>query len=147
MAKKIFACLFLLGFLSACATQGGTIGDGYIDEVESAGIRVAVGLAMTAMPETIVPAEYVSKALLAVMEGDEIVTLDFLDNMLYQEIGKLDLTPVERASFSELVSLAKAKIKSEISVNIPDPGQRLVVVRTVVQIIYDAAHARLDAAD
>ena len=69
MKSRILAVIFvaIISIISGCANTSKTLGDGKIDAVESASINVAVGVAFSAKPETIVPAYAVTTALLQIM--------------------------------------------------------------------------------
>ena len=126
--------------LTGCSTF--TI-NGTLDPVETATIRVAVGLAMTAEPKTIVPAYAVSTALLAILDGTEITTLGVLCPAVDEEIDKLNLTDAERASFMELVELVKASIIQQLDLPDMDVAQKIVIIKGIVQIVRDASIARI----
>ncbi|EMS79205.1 hypothetical protein [Desulfotignum phosphitoxidans] len=134
----LVACLMAAG----CAGTTARVGDGQVDAVETATIRLAVGAAMSVKPETIVPAYAVTKALLAVMDGTEAVQVKDLEKVLVEQIEVLNLTPLEQQSMADLVGLIRANIEARISGLAP--GLQLVVVRAVVEIVHDAASARLN---
>jgi uncharacterized protein YceK len=133
-----YLLIALMIFMAGCTTMNGTL-----DPTETATIRVAVGLAMTAEPKTVIPAYAVSTALLAILDGSEITTLDVLDSAVDEEINKLDLTAVERASFLELVALVKARIIQQLNLPDIDIAQRIVIVKNIIQIVRDASIARI----
>jgi hypothetical protein len=58
-------------------------------------------------------------------------------------IDKLGLIGPERASFLDLVALVRAKIMSDLNLPDMDAGQKLVVIRSVVEIVQAAAAMRL----
>jgi len=142
--ETVFLTLALLLMLVGCNGAGtnSSIGDGQVDAVETAMIRLAVGAAMTAKPETVVPAYAVSKALLIVMDTDNPVKLAILNMVIQDKIKDLNLTPYEEQSVMDLVSLVRAKLVDMVGGL--DPGARIVVVKAVVQIVHDAAGARLN---
>ena len=117
--------------------------NGMLDPVETATIRVAVGLAMTAEPRTVVPAYAVSTALLAILDGTETTTLGALCPAVDKEIDKLNLTDAERASFIELVELVKARILQQLGSTNMDVAQKIVLIKGIVQIVRDASIARI----
>jgi len=135
-----FLSIALLCLVMGCSTVAV---NGDLDPVETATIRVAVGLAMTAEPKTVIPAYAISTALLAIMDGSETSTLDILDKAVYEEIEKLDLTDLEKASFMDLVALVKARIAQQLNLPDIDAAQKLVIVKSIIQIVRDAAAARL----
>lgn len=128
--------------VSGCA--GKNLGDGRVDQVETATIRLAVGAAMGAMPETVIPAYAVTKALLAVMDGPDAVPLNALDAEMERQVKALNLTPLEKQSMADLVDVVRANIEARISGM--DPDMKLVMVRSVIEIVHDAAAARLNLA-
>lgn len=123
-----------------CVTDN--VGDGRVDQVEAATIRLAVGAAMSAKPEAVVPAYAVTKTLLAVMDGSEAVQVADLETALDEKIGDLDLTDMERQSVTDLAALVRANIQERIA-GIGE-GRRMVVVKAVIEIVHEAAAARLD---
>lgn len=141
-------CLAVM--LTACSGTGpggSTLGDGQVDQVEAASIRVAVGLALTAKPEAVVPAYGVSTAVLAILppgEGAE-VDVSLIDGVIANEVDKLNLDPLTRQSFNDLVALARAEVTKQLSAGLQG-NQRLVVVRDIVAIIQQSAAARLEVA-
>ena len=137
--KKIIALLMMI-LMTGCATVDI---DGTVDPTETAMIRVAVGMAMTAEPDTVLPAYAVSTALLAIMDGTEVTSLDTLDQAVDAEINDLALTTAERASFMELVTLVKARIIQQLNLPDLDAAQKLVIVRNVIQIVRDASMVRI----
>lgn len=137
--KKIIALLMMI-LMTGCATVDI---DGQVDPTETAMIRVAVGMAMTAEPDTVLPAYAVSTALLAIMDGTEITSFDTLDKAVDKEINDLALTTAERASFMELVTLVKARIIQQLNLPGLDATQQLVIVKNVIQIVRDASMVRI----
>ena len=138
----ILATLIALLF-SGCQSTGGNIGDGRVDAVEAAAIRVAVGAVMTASPEVIAPAYAVSSILIRRLDGSEIATLDDMSAALKNATDELGLIGAERASFLELAGLVRAKIISDLNLPDMDAGQKLVVIRSVVEIVQAAAAMRI----
>ena len=136
---RIILIVFMI-LMTSCATVDI---DGTVDPTETAMIRVAVGMAMTAKPDTVLPAYAVSTALLAIMDGTEITSLDTLDKAVDKEINDLVLTTAERASFMELVTLVKVRIIQQINLPGLDATQQLVIVKNVIQIVRDASMARI----
>jgi hypothetical protein len=134
--------LIVLAMLAGCSTI--TV-DGDLDPAESATIRLAVGLSMSAEPKTVLPAYAVSTALLTILEGSETTPLDTLDAAINAEADKLNLTDTERASFNELLQLVKAETMKHLNLPEIDAGQKLIIVKTVIQIVREAALARIGA--
>jgi hypothetical protein len=140
--KKIAYLLLPLLMLFGCSGKS-TIGDGQVDEVEAASIRVAVGMAFQARPDTIAPAYAVSTALLAGMKVGAAVELPSLDGIIAKEVALLKLDPLTAANFDDLITLVKAKIKAQVALpNLPDI-QKMVVVKQVVEIVQQSAAVRL----
>ena len=143
--KKLLLLLFLIVTLFGCGCKDGktTIGDGKVDMVEASTIRVAVGLAFAAKPNTVVPAYAISTALLQMTESDtEKVSPIFIEQALNSEIGKLNLDPLTVQSVNDLIVLIRAQIIDQIGVN-NDVQAKVIVIRQVIQIVHDSAGARL----
>jgi len=142
--ETVFLTLALLLMLVGCNGAGtnGSIGDGQVDAVETAVIRLAVGAAMTAKPETVAPAYAVSKAVLTIMDAENPVMLTILEAAVDKEIKKLDLTVYEKQSVMDLVNLVKANIVDRVGGLVPE--RKFVVVRAVIEIVHDSAKARLN---
>jgi len=128
--------------VTGCVTKN--IGDGQVDAVEAATIRVAVGVSMSARPETVVPAYAVTKTLLAVMDGPEAVPLKDLEAAMIERVEALDLSPMEQAAVLDLAALVKVNIEACLSGLAPD--LQLVVVRSVIEIVHETAAYRLNLA-
>ena len=142
MKKIIFILLLALAMTGCAMTQN--LGDGKVDEVEASVIRVAVGGALAAYPAAIAPAYAVSTAVLQFMDGSEAVDLSMLESKAGDEINKLQLTDLEKQSAIDLLGVVKANIKAELTkAGITDPDAKLVVVKTVLEIIKESAKARL----
>ena len=149
MKKNLIVMLLIVGLFvplfSACTGPDGTttLGNGKVDPVEAASLRVAVGLAFTARPDAIAPAYAVSTAILAVLpDGASAVPVSEIDNVIADQTAKLKLDPVTLQSFNDLVALAKAQITEQLGSQTPT-SQAVVVVRDVVTIIQQTAAARL----
>lgn len=158
---KRFTSLFVLLFtgfclfqLAACGSTGSTgstgqstLGNGKVDPTEAAALRVAVGLAFTARPDTIAPSYAVSTAILAGLDvaGGQAVPLSAIDGLIGQETAKLKLDPLTQQSFNDLILLVKAKVLEQLSTN-TDVAARMVVVRDLVTIVQQTAAARLGMA-
>jgi hypothetical protein len=148
--KKTFSDVwaFLLVLIAFAAMVAGcvstNVGDGQVDAVEAATIRVAVGVSMSARPETVVPAYAVTKALLAVMDGTEAVKLKDLESVMNDQVEDLGLTPMEKAAVMDLAGLVKVNIEARLADIAPD--MKLVVVRSVIEIVHETAAYRLNMA-
>ncbi len=142
-----FSCVFLFLmvalFFYGCSEQNhdGHLGDGKVDAVEAASIRVAVGAAFAARPETVLPAYEVSKAILALL-GEEPVGIDSIEEIIAAKVDMLDLDPVTKLAFADLVTLVKVRIEQQLPHNLKQ-GRRLVVVKEIVKIINKTAKARM----
>lgn len=138
----VLAVLAVASLLMTAGCAGKNLGDGQVDAVEAATIRAAVGVSMSARPETVVPAYGVTKALLAAMDGPGAVPLKDLEAALDERIKALNLTPMEKAAVLDLAAIVKVNIEARISDLAPD--LKLVVVRSVIQIVHDSAAYRLN---
>ena len=141
LLKLFVALLVSLMLFVGCAGKS-NIGDGKIDTVEEAEIRIAVGLILSSRPETVPIAYLVSEKLLQTMSDDYISTLDAVDIIVAREVNQIKFTPEEAASFNDLLVLVKAKIKEQINPVSVD-SQRLIMVKQVVKIVNACAKARM----
>lgn len=140
-------CMLCAAFLLGCQ-QGSNIGDGKVDQVEAATIQVAVGLAMTARPDTVAPAYAVSTAILAVLDTSTAQTAlaAAVDTALTAKLNDLHLDAPTKASVQDLALLIRAQVMEQLSAaNIPAAEKR-VVIREVVAIVQRTAAARLGVA-
>lgn len=139
-------CGLCLAFLFGCGKQqGATLGDGKVDQVEAATIQVAVGLAMTARPDTVAPAYAVSTAILAVLDADkeETTLAAAIDTALTAKLEELHLDAPTKASVQDLALLIRAQVMEQLSAaNLPASEKR-VVVRDVIAIVQQTAASRL----
>lgn len=139
-------CLLSLAVLFGCGKQqGANIGDGKVDQVEAATIQVAVGLAMTARPDTVAPAYAVSTAILAVLDADngDTALAEAIDTALTSKLDDLHLDAPTTASVQDLALLIKAQIMEQLSsANLPASEKR-VVIRDVVAVVQQTAAIRL----
>jgi hypothetical protein len=140
------AVFFLVATMFGCASdgQGPIVIVGQVSEVEASIIRVAVGAAMSAMPQAVAPAYAVSTALLQAPTLDSVIFLANLDDRIAAEVKKLKLTKDEKVMFFELVGAIKSGIKERLGdLTELDGFDYSLVVKTVIQIVNDAAKARL----
>lgn len=142
MPLVLVLALVAVAAMLATGCAGKSVGDGQVDAVEAATIRVAVGMSMSTRPETVVPAYAVTKTLLAVMDGPEAVQLKDLESAMVERVEALDLTPMEKAAVMDLAALVKVNIEARLSGLAPD--LQLVVVRSVIEIVHDTAAVRLN---
>lgn len=141
--------LFSLSVQFGCSGPGAAnIGDGKVDQVEAATIQVAVGLAMTARPDTVAPAYAVSTAILAVIDTStaETALAAAVDTALTAKLDELHLDAPTKASVQDLALLIRAQVMEQLSAaNLPASEKR-VVIREVVAIVQQTAAARLGVA-
>jgi len=141
----ILVILLLLVTVVACFGPKGanTLGDGKMDAVEAATVRVAVGLAFSAQPETIAPAYAVATAVLAVLaDTKEPVPASVIDRVIGAQLDDLNLDSATRQSFNDLVLLIQAKILEQLGAG-PEISNKVVVIRDIVAIVRETAAARL----
>lgn len=149
----IFCALVMLVFALigcfGCSGPGASnIGDGQVDQVEAATIQVAVGLAMTARPDTVAPAYAVSTAILAVLDTSTVETAlaAAIDTALTAKLNELNLDAPTKASVQDLALLIRAQTLEQLSsANLPASEKR-VVIREVVAIVQRTAAVRLGVA-
>ena len=144
----LFVAFFAIG-LTACNEAGtgkSTLGNGKVDPIEAAALRVVVGMAFTARPDTIIPAHAVSTAILATMDAGSgtgaAVPLSAIDGVIAEQTAKLHLDPASLQSFNDLVLLVKAQVAQQLGAN-ADIAQTLVVAHDVVLVVQQTAAARL----
>jgi hypothetical protein len=139
--KTFISLALMVIMLGACTSGQSPIKiDGQVDEVEASLIKVAVGVAMSGMPETIIPAYAISTALMQ-SNLNVITSVADLDTAISIEVKKLNLTKEEEASFMDLVMALKAGIRQRLG---GTPGyDHGVVIRAVIEIVNSAAKARL----
>ena len=141
LLKLIVALLVSLMLFIGCSGKT-NIGDGKIDTVEEAEIRIAVGLILSSRPETVPMAYLVSEKLLQIMSDDYISTLDAVDIIVAREVKQIKFTPEETASFNDLLILVKAKISEQVNTTTVD-GARLIMVKQVIKIVNESSKARM----
>ncbi len=144
LAPVLAVCLLLV-LLAACFTNKGacTLGNGQVDAVEAATLRVAVGLAFTARPDTALPAYTAATAVLAALgEDGQSVPTSITDQVIADKLNDLNLDPATRASFNDLALLIKARIVEQLSID-SSGAEKAVVVRDIVEIVRETAAARL----
>ena len=144
----VLAALLLLITLTACFADKGasTLGNGQVDAVEAATLRVAVGLAFTARPDTALPAYTAATAVLVVLGKDsESVPASIIDQVIADKLNALNLDPATRASFNDLALLIKARIVEQLGTG-STGAEKAVVVRDIVEIVRETAAARLELA-
>nr|WP_321466768.1 hypothetical protein [uncultured Desulfobulbus sp.] len=130
-----------------CSENGSTLGNGQVDQVEAATIRVAVGLALTARPDTAAPAYAASTAILALLdEGTgESALAATIDTALTAKLDELHLDAATKQSMVDLSLLIKAQILEQLGAANIGASAKKVLVRQVVAIVQQTAGARLGA--
>lgn len=136
----------LIVFACGCSQQGeSTIGNGKVDLVEAATIRVAVDVAFSARPDTVEPAYRVATGLLLVLDADADKTAlaKTIQVALAEETKKLHLDAATAASFADLVALIEAQIMEKLNASPVTSSQKAVILRDVLTIVRDTAAARM----
>ena len=137
-----------LSIVMGCSPQGdSTIGNGKVDLVEAATIRVAVGMAFTARPDTVVPAYRVATGLLVVLDADADKTAlaKTIKTALAEETAKLHLDAATASAFTDLVGLIEAQLLQQLKTPEVSTSQKAVILRDVLIIVRDAAADRMGA--
>ncbi len=143
------ALVLALVFSFGCTQPNeNTIGNGKVDPVEAATIRLAVGVAFTARPDTVVPAYAVSDALLAILDaGSSTETLvTTINETIAKETSKLNLDAATAASFADLVALVEAQIVAKMKELNITASEKVIVVRDIIAIVHDTAAIRIAGA-
>jgi len=137
--------VLLAGVMSSgcVATNNTTIGNGRVDALETATLKVAIGLAMSEKPEAIKPAYEVTSALLGLTKNN-IAILSDTDSVIALELNKLELDPMTKASVMELAALTKEYIITILNGEGIPTDQRYVVAIDLIKIVNEAAKTRLD---
>jgi len=140
----VHLCLIVV-MLSGCASNTTSIGDGKVDPVESATISLSVGIAMSVRPDTIMPAYKVSGALLLLFsDNSQVVTIELLEKVVFKEVDKLNLDPLTKQSFNDLITLIKAEITTTlVTAKTVNVNEKLIIIRDIIQIVYTSAANRL----
>jgi len=142
----LLALILFAAFGCGGSSGSTTVGNGKIDPVEAATLRVAVGLAFTARPDTVAPAHAVATALLNGLSAETIALPLAVDTIVAREVAQLHLDPATLASFNDLLALIKAEIMQRLPVTaLPDPDKR-ILVRQLITIIQETAAARMGGA-
>ena len=142
----ILTTIISMFVLTGCGSStSSTLGNGKIDPVEKATLNVAIGAAMSAYPAAIEPAYIVSGALLVALGGDnaEMASITtVVDNVIAEQVNKLDMDKATKASFNDLVALIRIKVESILLTEKIESTNTYVVVKDLVKIINEAAAAR-----
>ena len=112
--------------------------------VKVAVLKLGVGLAMDQAPAAVAPAYAASTAVLALAQ-DETVPLAQLDKFVDKQVQELNLQPTEKQALVDLVTIARNYIRQRLVELGDNPDQARVIVLEVIQIVHDAAAARLSA--
>lgn len=139
---RLLVCLVLFVFFSVgCTPTGiiGNIGDGKVDPIERAIIRISVAGVLARHPELVTPAYAISTGL-KVLFGNtkEQMSLSLLEQDLKRRLGEMDLSPEEQRAAEELILLVKEEILKYES-----DEDRRVVLYQLIQIVNDSARFRL----
>ena len=144
--KSILIIPLLLLLLSACSTsKPNTIGNGVVDPIEEATLRLSISLAFDSYPVAVEPAYIVSSVLLSKLndtEMDDAALLNTVDAVVKDKTKKLNLKNSDKAAFNLLIIIVKEKIKEIINVEKIPESQRVVVIKDLIKIVNEVAKAR-----
>ena len=144
--KSILIIPLLLLLLSACSSsKPNTIGNGVVDPVEEATLRLSISLAFDSYPVAVEPAYIVSSVLLSKLndtEMDDAVLLNTVDAVVKDKTEELNLKNSDKAAFNLLIIIVKEKIKEIINVEKIQESQRVVVIKDLTKIVNEVAKAR-----
>ena len=144
--KSILIIPILLLLLSACSTsKPNTIGNGVVDPVEEATLRLSISLAFDSYPVAVEPAYIVSSVLLSKLndtEMDDAALLSTVDAVVKDKTEELNLKNSDKAAFNLLIIIVKEKIKELINVEKIPESQRVVVIKDLIKIVNEVAKAR-----
>ena len=144
--KSILIIPLLLLLLSACSTsKPNTIGNGVVDPVEEATLRLSISLAFDSYPVAVEPAYIVSSVLLSKLndtEMDDAALLSTVDVVVKDKTKELNLKNSDKAAFNLLIIIVKERIKEIINVEKIPESQRVVVIRDLIKVVNEVAKAR-----
>ena len=144
--KSILIIPLLLLLLSACSTsKPNTIGNGVVDPVEEATLRLSISLAFDSYPVAVEPAYIVSSVLLSNLndtEMDDAALLNTVDAVVKDKTKELNLKNSDKATFNLLIIIVKERIKEIINVEKIPESQRVVVIKDLIKIVNETAKAR-----
>ena len=144
--KSILIIPLLLLLLSACSTsKPNTIGNGVVDPVEEATLRLSISLAFDSYPVAVEPAYIVSSVLLSKLndtEMDDAALLNTVDTVVKDKTKELNLKNSDKAAFNLLIIIVKERIKEIINVEKIPESQRVVVIKDLIKIVNEVAKAR-----
>lgn len=144
--KSILIIPLLLLLLSACSSsKPNTIGDGVVDPIEEATLRLSISLAFDSYPVAVEPAYIVSSVLLSKLndtEMDDAALLNTVDAVVKDKTKELNLKNSDKAAFNLLIIIVKERIKEIINVEKIPESQRVVVIKDLIKIVNEVAKAR-----
>lgn len=144
--KSILIIPLLLLLLLACSSsKPNTIGNGVVDPVEEATLRLSISLAFDSYPVAVEPAYIVSSVLLSKLNDTEMnnaALLNTVDAVVKDKTKELNLKDSDKAAFNLLVIIVKEKIKELINVEKIPESQRVVVIKDLIKIVNETAKAR-----
>ena len=143
--KSILIIPLLLLLLSACSTKPNTIGNGVVDPVEEATLRLSISLAFDSYPVAVEPAYIVSSVLLSKLNDTEMnnaALLNTVDVIVKDKTKELNLKDSDKAAFNLLIIIVKEKIKELINVEKIPESQRVVVIKDLIKVVNEVAKAR-----
>ena len=142
--KSILVIPLLLLLLSSCSKPN-TIGNGVVDPVEEATLRLSISLAFDSYPVAVEPAYIVSSVLLSKLndtEMDDAVLLNTVDAVVKDKTEELNLKNSDKSAFNLLIIIVKERIKEIINVEKIQESQRVVVIKDLIKIVNEVAKAR-----
>ena len=144
--KSILIIPLLLLLLSACSrSKPNTIGNGVVDPVEEATLRLSISLAFDSYPVAVEPAYIVSSVLLSKLndtEMDDAALLNTVDAVVKDKTKELNLKNSDKAAFNLLIIIVQERIKELINVEKIPENQRVVVIKDLIKIVNEVAKAR-----
>ena len=137
--KSILIIPLLLLLLSACSSsKPNTIGNGVVDPIEEATLRLSISLAFDSYPVAVEPAYIVSSVLLSKLndtEMDDAALLNTVDVVVKDKTKELNLKNSDKAAFNLLIIIVKEKIKELINIEKIPESQRVVVIKDLIKIV------------
>lgn len=144
--KSILIIPLLLLLLSACSSsKPNTVGNGVVDPIEEATLRLSISLAFDSYPVAVEPAYIVSSVLLSKLndtEMDDAALLNTVDAVVKDKTEELNLKNSDKAAFNLLIIIVKERIKEIINVEKIPESQRVVVIKDLIKIVNETAKAR-----
>ena len=144
--KSILIIPLLLLLLLACSSsKPNTIGNGVVDPVEEATLRLSISLAFDSYPVAVEPAYIVSSVLLSKLndtEMDDAALLNTVDVVVKDKTKELNLKNSDKAAFNLLIIIVKERIKEIINVEKIPESQRVIVIKDLIKIVNEVAKAR-----